>query len=78
MTTLTIELPEDIIAQVKADTGKRTARTAVLAALKAYHEERKFEPPTPEQCARQMRKRGPMPLAPELIALGAGKDFLKR
>lgn len=81
MTTLTVELPEDIVAQAKADTGKRTARAAVLAALKAHHEERMYEPLTPEQCTARMRKlhrSGRWALAPELAALGAGKDFLKR
>jgi len=81
MSTLTIELPDDIVAQVKADTGKRTARAAVLAALKAHHDERMYEPMTPEQCAARMRKlqrSGKWALAPELAALGAGKDFLKR
>ena len=81
MTTLTIELPQDIIAQAKADTGKRTARAAVLAALKAHHDERLHEPLSPEQCAARMRKlqrSGTWALAPELVALGAGKDFLKR
>ncbi|HMO47418.1 MAG TPA: hypothetical protein PKB14_15465 [Rubrivivax sp.] len=81
MTTLTIELPEDIVAQAKADTGKRSARTAVLAALKAHHEERMYEPLTPEQCAARIRKlhrSGKWTPAPELAALGAGKSFLKR
>lgn len=81
MSTLTIELPEEIVAQAKADTGKRTARAAVLAALKAHHDERAAEPLTPEQCAARLRKlhrSGKWRLAPELVALGAGEDFLKR
>lgn len=81
MTSLTIELPGDLIAQVKADTGKRTARAAVLAALKAHHDERMYEPMTPEQSAARMRKlqkSRKWALAPELLALGATKGFLKR
>jgi hypothetical protein len=82
MTTLTIDLPKDIVAQAKADTGKRTARAAVLAALKAHHDERLHEPLTPEQCAARVRKlqrgTGVWSLAPELVALGADKNFLKR
>ncbi|MCC7099635.1 MAG: hypothetical protein IT500_08605 [Rubrivivax sp.] len=79
MTTLTIELPEDIIAQAKADTGKRTARAAVLAALKAHHDERMAEPLTPEQCAARMRRvQSKVRVTPRMRSLGMTPDFFGR
>lgn len=35
MTTETVELPAEIVAQLKAATGKRTARAAILEIAKA-------------------------------------------
>ena len=79
MSTLTIELPEDVIAQAKADTGKRTARAAVLAALKAHHDERMYEPMTPEQCAARMRRvASKVRITPEMRELGMTPAFFRR
>lgn len=78
MTLHTIELPDELIEQVKADTGKRTARAAVLAALKAHHEERMYEPLTPAQCAERMRRVESVRITPQMRELGITPEFFKR
>lgn len=78
MTLHTIELPDELIEQVKADTGKRTARAAVLAALKAHHEDRLYEPLTRQQCAERMRRIGSVRITPKMRALGITARFFER
>ena len=78
MTLHTIELPDELIEQVKADTGKRTAKAAVLAALKAHHEERMYEPLTPEQCAERMRRIESVRITPAMRRLGITAGFFER
>jgi Arc/MetJ family transcription regulator len=79
MNLQTIELPDDLIAQVMLDTGKRTARAAVIAALKAHHQERMYEPLTEQQCAERMRKlKSPVRITPRMRDLGITPEFFLR
>lgn len=79
MSPHTIELPADLIEQAMADTGKRTARAAVVAALMAHHTERMYEPLTARQCAERMRKlKSPVRITQKMRELGITQDFFQR